>query len=169
MIPHPVRNIVVFDIDGTIADDTHRATRFAPWRLRGTREASAAWEAYYSACVDDRPITAMRDVAHGFSAFGYALILATGRPERLRELTLDWLDRHRFPKVEGLLMRSAGLRIGNAEIKREHAEVIGPERIALWVDDHPDVPEALRDLGIPVLSLHNRTWEEGEDPMRAGR
>lgn len=170
MRPHPTRDVVVFDVDGTIADETHRAV-IAPWNLRGTDGAGAAWDAYYAGVHDDTPIAAMFSMARALAEFGYRIVLATGRPERLRAATEAWLDRHNFPPTHDLLMRPADCRVGNAEMKVLHAATIGPERIALWVDDHPDVPAMLAAAyQIPTLALHNRVWLDGEeDPHGASR
>lgn len=169
MIPHPTRNLVVFDIDGTIANNEHR-DRTGPW-LSGVSgaERDALWDAYYAAAEHDTPVEAMFRMAWALAEGGWHITLATGRPERYRTDTVAWCKAHRFPRPEGLYMRPEGCRVGNAAMKALHAKAIGPERIALWVDDHPDVPAELAGFGIPVLALHNPVWTHPEDPEGTAR
>jgi len=169
-MPHPDRNVAVFDVDGTISDDSHRAG-IGPWLFTtaSPEERNRLWDVYYAQGAYDVPIWPVFDIAEGLRRLGFLLVLAAGRPERLRGATMKWLREHHFPAFDDLLMRPEGVRVGNADMKALHAVSIGPERVALWVDDHPGVPAALAPYGIPVLGLHNPVWAHPEDPAGAGR
>jgi hypothetical protein len=164
--PRGDRTIVVFDLDGTVSDDSERGELYGPWRIGSALDRETAWTTYYEALVDDPPIEPMFQIADSFASMGFSLVVATGRPERYRQHTVQWLMRHGFPACSTVLMRRNYDRRKNPAIKFDHAKIIGPERIALWVDDHPEVPAALAPLAIPVLSLGNPVWDEGiEDPV----
>ena len=79
----------IFDLDGTLADDSHRAHFIAS----GTKD----WDAYYAACPDDKPIEHTIQLAHDLHARGYKIVIITGRSETVRRETEDWLIRHGFP------------------------------------------------------------------------
>lgn len=169
--PTTGRTIVVFDIDGTISDDQRRADLYAPWLHSGEPDANLRWEAYYAAARDDEPLWPAFTMAYALGQAGFTIMCATGRPERYRDMTLDWLRRTGFAvaDTERLLMRPEGNRASNATLKATQARQIGPPRIALWVDDHPAVPGVLAELGVPVLGLHNPAWAHPEDVIGASR
>src|SRR5690349_10124073 len=91
----------IVDIGGTIADCSHR--------LHFIKGGTKDWEAFFAACVDDKAIDHMRGVV--WSLDGDApIVYVTGRPERTREATTDWLYANEFPLAadELLLMREDG-------------------------------------------------------------
>src|SRR5947209_3994262 len=83
------RPLAVFDLDGTIADTAHRQ-RFLERKPRD-------WDAFFAAAPQDPPLPE-----------GVALLLKsteecevvylTGRPERCRRDTLDWLAAQGLPE-----------------------------------------------------------------------
>lgn len=157
--PRGERTVVVFDLDGTVCDDSVRCELFAPWAVADFMDRDTAWDCYYAAMSDDTPIEPVFRIARALVDMGFELHAATGRPTRYRQQTVQWMLAHDFPACTEIHMRPNGSRVGNAAIKVNHAMAIGPERIALWVDDHPEVPAVLAPLGIPVLSLGNPFWE----------
>ena len=155
--------LVVFDIDGTLADDSARQRAHQPWSLpHGSPEREAAWEAYYARMAADAPIPGMVDLAATVARFGRA-VFATGRPSRYRWLTLDWLRRHVWKGTlpEDLVMRpevAAWARTPNEVLKVDHhlrviREVHGEP--SLWVDDHPEVVRLLAAEGVRTLLVPN--------------
>ena len=76
------RPIAVFDLDNTLADTAHRQ-RFLERRPRD-------WDAFFAAAPDDPPIP--EGIALVLeSAKECEIVYLTGRPERCRRDTLDWL------------------------------------------------------------------------------
>ncbi|MFZ5792342.1 MAG: hypothetical protein ACOY3L_16745 [Pseudomonadota bacterium] len=72
----------IFDIDGTLADCSHR--------LHHIQAEPANWDAFYEACHLDSPIAHILDVAHALS-HSADIVFVTGRSERCRRATLAWL------------------------------------------------------------------------------
>lgn len=138
--------LVVFDIDGVLADVAHR--------LHHLERRPKDWAAFFAAAGDDPVLRNGVDLAHELAESRPVLYL-TGRPEWLRRTTEDWLARHELP-AGGLLMRRHGdrrpARVAKLELLRE---VASRQPVHVVVDDDPAVVAGLRDAGFPVL---HATW-----------
>lgn len=80
--------IIVCDVDGTIADHSHRFHHV-------TTDNPKNWKAYYEKMPLDPPMPGAlrhlkRLIALSEGGFGFL----TGRPEEYRQLTYDWILRH---------------------------------------------------------------------------
>jgi len=83
------RPVAVFDLDNTLADTAHRQ-RFLERRPRD-------WDAFFAAAPHDPPL------AEGIalvleSAKECEIVYLTGRPERCRRDTLEWLSAQGLPE-----------------------------------------------------------------------
>lgn len=74
---------VVFDLDGTLADDAHRMHLIA-----GARRD---YDAYYAACVDDKPRWSVVQSLKAHYLARHRVEIWTGRSEVVRAQTEDWL------------------------------------------------------------------------------
>jgi len=83
--------MIVFDLDGTLADMTHRA----PMIAHRPRMDAAQWDLFFAAAVNDTPIVPMVDLFAMLRPLT-ELQIWTGRPERIRRATEDWLTEHLF-------------------------------------------------------------------------
>lgn len=72
----------IFDIDGTLADIRHR--------LHLIEKAPKDWDAFHDACVDDAPIEHMCELTR-LLARVKPIIYVSGRSDRIRNRTLQWL------------------------------------------------------------------------------
>ena len=121
-----MNKVWVFDIDNTLANVHHR------WdHLRGEKKD---WDAFFAEQHKDEPYEAVFDVFHAlaFDRGDDAFIVVTGRDERFREVSLEWLNRHidyKFPN-ENLYMRPAG--------NREDDDLLKVKIIKDWLQSHPD-------------------------------
>jgi uncharacterized HAD superfamily protein len=95
---HKMRKCIIFDIDGTIADLTHRR-HFVATKPKN-------WPAFAAAIMDDTPIEQIIDVLRMYHARGDAIILCSGREATSRDKTVDWLAKHNIP-FNNLYMRPA--------------------------------------------------------------
>ena len=86
---------VIFDIDGTIADITHRRQFIAA--------KPKNWRAFFHAMDKDVPIVPMLKLIRSMSS-AINIIWCTGRPEEYRQVTLDWLNSH-YLQTNYLYMR----------------------------------------------------------------
>lgn len=136
----------IFDIDGTLADCTHRL----PFIHRHPKD----WSAFYSACVYDKPIRHMIDVARALADHA-PLVFATGRNEIVREETKAWLFRHGGLVASNLYMRRDGDHRDDAIIKIEFLQQIrddGYEPIMAF-EDRTRMVAAWRVAGIPCAQV----------------
>jgi len=134
--------IVLCDIDGVVADCTHR--------LSHLEKTPADWDAFFEACDEDAPLPLMIDFLCGMSAsFGIAYV--TGRPERIREKTVDWMFKHGLPKGH-LFMRKDKDKRQDFKVKLEIFQSFWPRpEIAAVIEDRDQVVEMWRAEGLLCL------------------
>lgn len=110
-------SIVIFDIDGTLADCSHRAHHL--------QEEPKNWEAFFAGCVNDDPIRPVVDLAKNFFDFKQVVFI-TGRSAEHRPQTVAWLSaqlgRPSYMIEARLYMRSSGDRRQDSEVKLELLE-----------------------------------------------
>jgi phosphoglycolate phosphatase-like HAD superfamily hydrolase len=83
------RPIAVFDLDNTLADTAHRQ-KYLERRPRD-------WDAFFAAAPHDPPLP--QGVAMARESAGECeVVYLTGRPERCRQDTLDWLAAQGLPE-----------------------------------------------------------------------
>ena len=95
------RPVAVFDIDNTLADTAHRQ-RFLESKPRD-------WDAFFAAVPQDPPIAEGVALAVA-TAEECEIVYLTGRPERCRRDTLDWLAAHGLPEGRVHMRRNADRR-----------------------------------------------------------
>ena len=115
---------IIFDIDGTLADASERLKHI-------TGEGKAKdWDAFFAAenMGADKRIRTMTEFAAALS-WNHYLIFVTGRPERTRQITADWLLYHVGGygieiTLDHLLMRADDDRRPSHEVKRDHLHAL---------------------------------------------
>jgi hypothetical protein len=136
------RPLAVFDLDGTLADTAHRQ-HFLERRPRD-------WDAFFAAAVHDPPLAEGVTLALG-SAEECEVVYVTGRPERCRRDSLDWLRHHGLPRGR-LLMRRNDDRRPARFVKPEILGGLARDReIRMFVDDDELVCDACEHAGFPVV------------------
>ena len=143
-----MRSILV-DIDHTIS---------AAWD-RDPMIGVESWDEYHNASKSDQPIQHMANLVNDLAWAGYNIIGMTARPEKWRQLTLDWLIKHGIVMHE-LLMRPDDAFHPAPEIKVNLAKQrFGddlPIMVAFIMDDREDVILAFQELGVPGMIVHGR-------------
>lgn len=152
----PDRPIAVFDIDGVLADVTHRLHHLDVNR----------WERFFTA-ADRDPL--LEEGARRLRAAlaEHDVVYLTGRPERNRRLTERWLARHGLP-TEPLYMREDDDYRPARWVKREVLRELARTRtIASVIDDDPSVVRVLADDGWPVELAtwlpHSSTLQDAQE------
>jgi hypothetical protein len=138
---------VVWDLEGTLADDRARA-HFVEVEQGRERD----WHSYFDAIDTDPPIAASMEILHALRAYGARVVFLTGRPDFTRPKTERWLQANGLADYDLLLMRPEGERRHAGEFKvdeilklRERYELI------CAFEDRIDVAEHLRVIGLPVF------------------
>ena len=142
--------IYVFDIDGTLADASHRL------HLITSKLYPKDWEAFFAACVDDKPIWEVITVARALAAAGHTIVYATGRPERTRTITSAWLLKYRVP-LGTLYMRDDTDHREDTVVKSEMLDKIihsiGANIVGGIFEDRQGVTEMYRARGLRVFQV----------------
>ncbi|WP_299192255.1 HAD family acid phosphatase [uncultured Erythrobacter sp.] len=136
---------VLFDIDGTLANIEHRRTYLAPPKPN--------WGAFNGAMGHDtpnEPIVALYKTL--WRTVDYAPILVTGRNEKFRQVTEQWLAWNEIP-FDRLLMRADKDSRADHVIKEEILDRLLAEglNIVFTVDDRQQVVDMWRRRGIVCL------------------
>lgn len=151
---------IVFDIDGTLADNSHR--------MHFLVEETKNYEEFFHNMGKDSPIEpvrticasliSMKDMARsiGFDA-RFDVIFCTTRPENYRGVTISWLKKHIFPndlpRDVVLYMRKAGDRRTDDVVKEELLAKMREDGIEPFVvfEDRKRVVDMWRRHGITCL------------------
>ena len=144
--------IYIFDIDGTIADLSHR--------LHFIQEKPQDWHEFFVACADDEPIKDMIDLAWKLAETS-EIILVSGRSDECREETVAWLKKHKFPAPSRkVYMRKAGDHRIDSIVKSELLDELirdwhVPEhfQIAGVFEDRQQVVDMYRARGLRVFQV----------------
>jgi len=133
---------VIVDIDGTIADNTHR---------QSVLEADPKdWDSFFLECHLDLPIEPVVEIVQALDKL-HAILIVTGRSEKYRELTKFWLKKHDIPYDE-LYMRKEGDYRPDHEIKEEILiEIRKFYQPMLAIDDRQTVVDMWRRNGLVCL------------------
>ncbi len=136
---------VVFDIDGTLADNSHRQNLAPP--------KGPDWDEFFAEMVNDLPNQPIIDLYQTIKASGkYSCVLVSGRPDNYRKHTEEWLAKYELEYVL-LCMRKVGDRRPDYDVKKEILDdLLGKGyEIAFVVDDREETVRMWRDNGITCL------------------
>lgn len=163
--------IYVFDIDGTVADCTHRLDlidkRIHP------RAKDRDYNRFFEELSHDAPIEYMVSLCRTLIAASYELenygsvVFLTGRPERTREATVDWLNEHNLTctmsddpdrdAVDNLIMRDDGDNRPSEICKRDLiSDYFTRDELnrAIFFEDSPANIEMMREeLNLNVIMI----------------
>jgi phosphoglycolate phosphatase-like HAD superfamily hydrolase len=146
--------LAVFDVDGVVADVRHRLHHLA--------RTPKDWAGFFAAARHDPPLAEGIALAREYQQTHH-LVWLTGRPERLRQVTADWLAAQDLPN-EWLLMRPAVDRRPAKDFKADQLAGLRREaEIGIVVDDDPEVVVRLRRRG---LQVHQADWVPYREPLR---
>jgi phosphoglycolate phosphatase-like HAD superfamily hydrolase len=154
----PDRPVAVFDIDGVLADVTHRLHYLDDYPQR--------WERFFSA-ADRDPLLDEGARRLRAALAEHDVVYLTGRPERNRRLTERWLARHGLP-TGPLYMRPDDDRRPARVMKRQVLRALARTRtIASVLDDDPSVVSVLAADGWPVELAtwlpHSSTLQDAQE------
>ena len=137
--------VVLFDIDGTLADIEHRRVHLD--------ESNPDWRAFNAAMGEDTPNQPIVSLYLAlWSNPQFDPILVTGRSEDFRKLTEQWLTWNEIPFSRMLMRKSKDFRADHI-IKEEILNKLLAEGldIQFTVDDRQQVVDMWRRRGITCL------------------
>jgi hypothetical protein len=133
--------LAVVDIDGVVADVRHR--------LHHVESRPKDWPAFFAAAHADPPLAVGVERVQALLT-DHDVVYVTGRPEHLRSVTEEWLDRHGIGGRQLVMRRYRDFRPARVTKAEEIRKLARGRTVAVVIDDDPDVCAALRDAGWPV-------------------
>ena len=134
--------LVIFDIDGTLADISER--------IHHIKRKPKNWNAFNTGMAQDKAIHSMVRLCNILYASGIHIILCSGRNERNRTETIEWLNKQGVNYHELLLRRDEDYRPDSA-VKRELIQGLDKNKILFVVEDRSRVVEMWRSEGLVCL------------------
>ncbi|MFE7761137.1 hypothetical protein [Streptomyces sp. NPDC057438] len=151
------RPLAVFDLDNTLADTAHRQ-RFLERKPRD-------WNGFFAAAPQDPPLAEGVALARE-SARECEVLYLTGRPERCRRDTVDWLAAHGLPEGRIRMRRDNDRRPARRtklEILRDLART---REIRVLVDDDELVCVDAERAGFTVVRAR---WAADSAALKAAQ
>ncbi len=137
-------DLAVFDVDGVLADVEHRRHH-----VSGSRRD---WDAFFEAAADDTLLAQGAAMVHHEQGAGRLVVYLSGRPERLRGVTLKWLHDNGLPPAD-LVLRPDADHSPAVTFKLDRLrEMASAFTIALLVDDDTQVVDAVRRHDPPLVT-----------------
>ena len=141
-----MKKVIVFDVDGTLADIEHRRH----WVMNKPKN----WNAFFAVQHEDPPHEEIVWLAKRLNDSDTHIIICSGRSAEFRKVTETWLH-YQGISFDEVFMRHVGDRRPDSEVKVELLNEIREKygEPYLWVDDRKTVTEAIRAQGVRVLQV----------------
>ena len=130
---------VIFDIDGTLADNSERQKYLSELR----------WDMFFNEMGNDYPVKEVLELYNLIkNSQQYKMIIVSGRPEKYKKLTEQWLTWNNI-YYDDLYMRKDGDQRKDNVIKQEILKHIKEKyEISFAFDDRKSVVDMWRENGV---------------------
>lgn len=141
-----MKNKIICDIDGTVADLMHR--------LHYIKNGNHDWASFHASVDKDSPRDDVIRLVQLLAA-NYELYFVSGRNESSREKTEHWLAQHGlWADAKALYMRPENDHRDDRIIKKEILDAhFNKDEIFMVIDDRPKVIEMWKQEGLNVLDV----------------
>lgn len=152
LIDWGVRQIVLVDIDGTLADGRHRE--------HFVTGDSKDWKSYYAILDCDSPIDIVVRWVKALRS-EYTICLVSGRLDTYQKQTMQWLSRNDVDiQYDWLFMRAGGDKRPDTMVKSDILAKLPKDKIAFAIDDRPSViREVWRKNNVRVFPVRGNCEE----------
>ncbi len=146
--------MAVFDIDGVLADVRHR--------LHHIESGRRDWDGFFASAPEDPALADGCQAALQAVASGLTLVYLTGRPERCRVDTVQWLSAQGLPEGELIMRRDSDRRPARVLKVDALRRIASQAHVAYLVDDDAQVVAAAEDAG---FTTRLADWVPRQDPL----
>ncbi|NVM33987.1 MAG: hypothetical protein HWN81_00225 [Candidatus Lokiarchaeota archaeon] len=139
---------IIVDLDGTLCDSTSR-------HLHAQLQD---WDKFYAGIPYDPINEWCKNIVEGYAYRNYKILFVTGRSERARKDTTQWLNSNLISQVNyELMMRKDGDLRPTWIVKQEiySSQIAGAYEVELCIDDMQDQCDMWRNLGLVALQCAN--------------
>lgn len=160
--PNISKPLVICDIDGTIANIEHRLHFVKKEHSDEIMEYKKDWNSFFEHVKFDTPRIEIIRILNNFLREGHDFVFVSGRPERCRKDTIQWLYENVYSRQEwtsnkralALLMRPDHDKRPDNELKTKiYQKFLSHYEIKVVIDDRPRVIEAWKKLGLTVMDV----------------
>lgn len=145
-----MKPLYIFDLDGTLADTSHRQ------HILGS-DAPDKWDQFFAACSEDWPIDTNIATAEMLYKAGADIMIFSGRSDAVKQQTRDWLKTHlSFGAKVPLFMRSVGDYTPDELLKRMWYYLMSDEdrqRLVAVFDDRDKVVDMWRRIPVTCYQV----------------
>lgn len=146
-----MRNNIVVDLDGTLADLSHRLPL-----IKGDKKQ---WDEFYSLVGRDSVNIWCSTLMRAMRREGFNVVVVSARPMTVFDATHDWLNRGGVQYGNLYLLRKDEKdHTPDVELKRNWLKAYGKENILFAVDDRQRVVDMWREEGVTCLQCN--AWKE---------
>lgn len=153
-----MRAAYIFDVDGTVADLSHR--------LHHIQNGNHDREAFEAGASDDLPIWPVIQIIRAINSAGFCTLATSGRAERLRQVTEDYFVQFSIP-YDRLYMRANGDTRADHVVKRQILQGIREDGYTIEgvIDDRQSVVDMWREEGLTCLQCAPNFSAKFETPI----
>jgi len=147
---------VVFDLDGTLADITHR--------IHHVRDGNRNWDQFFVECVDDRIVWEVVETLWAHEYLGHSVEIWSGRSAVVEQETSDWLHRAGIGRSLLTRMRPEGDYTPDHELKRAWLQQADRDdmRPDVIYDDRKRVVDMWRKEGVKCFQVAPGDFDKPE-------
>lgn len=146
---------VVFDLDGTLADITHR--------VGYVRDGKSDWDSFFKACSDDILVEEVANTLHSHVNSGDSVEIWSARSDVVLSETRQWLEDNGINPNLLTRMREAKDSTPDVDLKRQWLHSLHPdEKPRVVYDDRQRVVDMWRDEEVKCFQVV-ANWENDVD------
>jgi hypothetical protein len=123
-----MKQLVIFDVDGTLGCAQHRLHYIRPNPSHDPvtgKKRKRRYDKFHNACVLDTPIPAVVNIYRRMVADpDVTVVLLTGRPDSVRDLTVQWFTDNDLNGYDALYMKTGDQQTPDVEQKATTADEI---------------------------------------------
>lgn len=142
------KDIVIFDLDGTLALIDERRS------LAAMPDGKINWKIFFAPenIALDKPNIPVMTASYAFKEQGFDIVIFSGRDEISRAETEAWLDSYDV-EFDTMKMRPQGSFTPDDVLKKAWLDELGADRVFCVFDDRDKVVKMWRDNGLTCFQV----------------